>query len=101
MILIYESHTNCFRSQAYRYVSSKVMIRIFISPPNDLNVAEGWCESKLDKAGDPSELVDLLPGAQPAGVVRAGGPGHPLRLEASVVHTDRHRIATRRAPSSV
>ena len=76
------------------------MIRISISPPSDLNVAEGWCERKLNKAGDPSELVDLLPGAQPAVVVRAGVPAHPLRHEAGVVHTDGHQVRTARDPSS-
>ena len=77
---------------------------VFLSyflPATDLYVTEGWCERKLNKAGDPSELVDLLPLAQLASVAtRAGGQANPLRQHAGIVHTDGHHIATTSRPLS-
>ena len=74
---------------------------LYDSPPADLNVTGGWSQRKLDKAGDPSELVDLLALAEAAGVAGgAGGRGLPLRQQAGIVHTDGHLVGTARHPSS-
>ena len=70
-------------------------------PPANLNITECWGDGKLHKAGDPSELGDLLALAQLAGVVgRAGGRGSPFRPQAGIVHTDGHQVRTARDPSS-
>ena len=82
-------------------VSSLYFNDLSDSPPADLNVTGGWSERKLDKAGDPTELVDLPALAEAAGVAGgAGGRGLPPRHQAGIVHTDGHLVNTARHPSS-
>ena len=64
-----------------------------ISPPVDLNVAEGWRQGELDESGDAAVLGDPLTGPQTAGEDLRGGGGGPLQHEVRIVHTNGQNVS--------